>query len=50
MTLDTAAAALNAWPTRISHLERGLIHDRDLAERYQQHLTKSRLDKHRSIV
>jgi len=40
MTLDTAAAALNAWPTRISHLERGLIHDRDLAERYQQHLTQ----------
>ncbi len=40
MTLDTAAAALNAWPTRISHLERGLIHDRDLTQRYQQHLTQ----------
>lgn len=40
MTLETAARALNAWPARISALERGLTHNRDLAERYQQHLAE----------
>ena len=40
LTLDTAARALGAWPTRISALETGRTHDRDLAERYQQHLAQ----------
>lgn len=33
--LATAAEALGTWPTRISQLERGLIHDAELARRYQ---------------
>ena len=40
LTLDTAAQALHTHTTRISALERGLYHNRDLAERYQQHLTQ----------
>lgn len=39
ITLATAAAQLGTWPTRISHLERGLTHDGDLASRYQQWLS-----------
>ncbi len=39
-TLDAAARALDTWPARISALERGMIHNRDLAERYQQHLAE----------
>ena len=41
LTLEDTAQALNTWPTRISQLERGLTHNRDLAERYQQHLTQT---------
>ena len=40
LTLDTAAQALHTHTTRISALERGLYHNRDLAERYQQHLAQ----------
>ena len=40
LTLDAAAQALHTHTTRISALERGLYHNRDLAERYQQHLTQ----------
>ena len=40
LTIDTAAQALHTHTTRISALERGLYHNRDLAERYQQHLTQ----------
>ena len=40
LTITAAAHALGAAPTRISALERGLWHHRDLAERYQQHLTQ----------
>jgi transposase len=35
ISLQTAAANLNSWPTRLSKLERGLHHDTDLATRYQ---------------
>ncbi len=38
ITLEQAANALGASSPKISALERGLRHDRDLAERYQQHL------------
>lgn len=38
LSIDAAAKALHTWPARISELERGLRHNRDLAERYQQHL------------
>ena len=40
LTLATAAQALGTHPSRVSALERGLHHNRDLAERYQQHLTQ----------
>ena len=40
LTIDTAAQALHTHTTRISALERGLYHNRDLAERYQRHLTQ----------
>ena len=40
LTIDAAAQALDTHTTRISALERGLYHNRDLAERYQQHLTQ----------
>ena len=40
LTLDAAAHALGVWPTRISALETGRIHNRTLAERYQQHLAQ----------
>ena len=40
LTINTTARALDVWPTRISALERGLYHNRDLAERYQRHLTE----------
>ena len=40
LTIDTAAQALHTHTTRISALQRGLYHNRDLAERYQQHLTQ----------
>ena len=40
LTIDTAAQAPHTHTTRISALERGLYHNRDLAERYQQHLTQ----------
>jgi len=32
--LATVAEALGTWPTRISQLERGLLHDAELARRY----------------
>ena len=40
LTINAAAQALHTHTTRISALERGLYHNRDLAERYQQHLTQ----------
>ena len=40
LTIDAAAQALHTHTTRISALERGLYHNRDLAERYQRHLTQ----------
>ena len=40
LTIDAAAQALHTHTTRISALQRGLYHNRDLAERYQQHLTQ----------
>ena len=40
LTINTTARALDVWPTRISALERGLYHNRGLAERYQRHLTE----------
>ena len=38
LTLTDIAPALGTTPTRISELERGLKHNRNLAERYQHHL------------
>ena len=38
LTLEAAAQALDASTPKISALERGLRHDRQLAEHYQQHL------------
>jgi len=35
ITLAIAAEALGTWPIRISELERGLIHDAELARRYE---------------
>lgn len=35
VTLATVAEVLGTWPTRISELERGLVHDAELAHRYQ---------------
>ena len=40
LTIDAAAQALSTHTTRISALERGHYHNRDLAQRYQQHLTQ----------
>ena len=40
LTLNDTAQALNTHATRISELERGLRHNRDLAQRYQQHLAE----------
>ena len=40
LTLDAAAQALDAATSQISALERGLHHNRRLAERYQQHLAQ----------
>lgn len=40
LTLNAAAQALNTHSSRISELERGLRHNCDLAQRYQQHLTE----------
>ena len=40
LTLDAAAQALEAATSQISALERGLHHNRRLAERYQQHLAE----------
>lgn len=34
ITLATTAEALGVWPSRLSELERGLVHDADLAQRY----------------
>ena len=41
LTITSAAQALNVAPTRISELERGLHHNSDLANRYQQHLAQT---------
>lgn len=41
LTITTIAAALNTPPTRISELERDIRHNRDLAQRYQQHLDQT---------
>ena len=38
ITLEQAAAAVGASTPKISAIERGLRHDRQLAERYQRHL------------
>ena len=40
LTLDAIAQALHTHTTRVSELQRGLHHNRDRAERYQQHLTQ----------
>lgn len=40
LTLANAAEALGTQQTRISNLERGLVHDTDLATRYYQWLTE----------
>ena len=40
-TLESAARALNTHTARLSQLERGLHHNCDLAERYQQHLAQN---------
>ena len=40
LTINQTAQALGAAPTRISALERGAIHNRDLAERYQRYLAQ----------
>ena len=41
LTIAAAAQALDAGPSRISALERGLYHNLDLAERYQRHLAQT---------
>ena len=41
LTIHHTARALGAAPNRISELERGIIHNRDLAERYQRHLAQT---------
>ena len=38
LTIHQTARALGAAPNRISELERGIIHNSSLAERYQRHL------------
>ncbi len=40
LTIVAVAAVLNAAPARISELERGICHNRELAERYQRHITE----------
>lgn len=40
LTIIATAQALNTHPSRISALERGLCHNRELADRYQRHLTE----------
>jgi transposase len=42
ITLAAAAEALGTWPIRISELERGLVHDAQLACRYEIWLQTSR--------
>ena len=41
LTIHQTARALGAAPNPISELERGIIHNRDLAERYQRHLAQT---------
>ena len=41
LTINAAAQALDAAPSRISALERGLYHNLDLAERYQRRITQT---------
>ena len=44
ITLQTAAEQLNTWPVRLSRIERGLLHDNELTNRYHNDYTpKSRL-------
>ena len=38
LTIHHTAQALGAAPTQVSELERGVSHNRELAERYQRHL------------
>ena len=38
LTIHQTAQALGAAPTQVSELERGVSHNRELAERYQRHL------------
>ena len=38
LTIHQTAQALGAAPTQVSELERGISHNRELAERYQRHL------------
>ena len=45
LSITTIATALNTTPTRISELERGLTHNRELAERYQRCLTQNQNQK-----
>ena len=49
LTINQTAQALGAAPTRISALERGAIHNHDLAKRTNDTSHRSRVDKHRSI-
>ncbi len=39
LTLTDVAEALNTWPIRISEIERGVVHNADLARRYDLWLT-----------
>ena len=41
LTINAAAQALDADPSRISALERSLYHNHDLAKRYQRHLAQT---------
>ena len=41
LTINQTAGHLGAAPTQISALERGIIHNRDLAERYQRYLAQT---------
>ena len=41
LTINAAAQAIDAAPSRISALERGLYHNLDLAERYQRRITQT---------
>ena len=40
LTIVAVAAVLNTAPARISELDRGIYHNRELAERYQRHITE----------